>query len=92
MRDQLETVDQPAICLRLVKEAVADEDREVRAQVFDVDLVDVVCDGRLEGLFILPSQPFRVRGGVGAGDPGGSARSVKTARTCPVRSVWQRSV
>ncbi len=42
MRDELETVDQPAMCLRLVKEAVADEDGEVRAQVCDVNLVDVV--------------------------------------------------
>ena len=50
---------------------MADEDGEVRTQVFDVDLLDIVCDGRLEGLFILPSQPFRMRGGVGAGDLGG---------------------
>jgi hypothetical protein len=36
-RDDLEPVDQPAICLRLVEEAVADEDGEIRVQVFDVE-------------------------------------------------------
>src|SRR6516162_10973909 len=41
-RDDLELVHQPAICLGLVKEAVANEEGEVRAQVFDVDLVDVI--------------------------------------------------
>ena len=50
---------------------MADEDGEIRVQIFDVDLVDIGCDGRLEGLFILPSQLFGMHGGVGASDLGG---------------------
>ena len=76
-------MDEPAICLRLVKEAVPDEDGEIRVQFFEVDLVDIGCDRRLEGLFVLPSQLFGMHGGVSAGDLGGVRPVGKDAEDVP---------
>ena len=62
---------------------MADRDGDVGVQVFDMDLVDIGCDGRLEGLLVLPSEFFGMCRGAGAGNLGGMHTIRKDAEHLP---------